>query len=124
MKTIALNTLGIEASRNGKQLGYAREGLVKRCVEAGHLGKLRLPLQQGSDRPEIVRLVEWSERRESLQPLDHGVVDEDRLAVVRATMHHTMADGSYDHFLDAFARVTAASDRLTSHNAGLPKSTD
>src|SRR5262245_62680941 len=22
-------------------------------------------------------------------------------------MHHTMADGSYDHFLDAYARVTA-----------------
>src|SRR5215472_16187921 len=32
-------------------------------------------------------------------------------------MHHTMADGSYDHFLDAYARVTAARARLTPHNA-------
>jgi indolepyruvate decarboxylase len=32
-------------------------------------------------------------------------------------MHHTMADGSYDHFLDAYAHVTAASTRLTPRNA-------
>src|SRR5262249_32893760 len=32
-------------------------------------------------------------------------------------MHHTMGDGSYDHFLDAFARVTAAHVRLTPRNA-------
>ena len=32
-------------------------------------------------------------------------------------MHHTLADGSYDHFLDAFAHVTAASVRLTPRNA-------
>ena len=28
-------------------------------------------------------------------------------------MHHTMADGSFDHFLDAYAHVTAAHARLT-----------
>jgi indolepyruvate decarboxylase len=32
-------------------------------------------------------------------------------------MHHTMADGSYDHFLDAYAHVTTASARLTPRNA-------
>ena len=32
-------------------------------------------------------------------------------------MHHTMADGSYDHFLDAYAHVTAAYARLTPRNA-------
>jgi indolepyruvate decarboxylase len=32
-------------------------------------------------------------------------------------MHHTMADGTYDHFLDAYARVTAAHARLTPRNA-------
>jgi TPP-dependent 2-oxoacid decarboxylase len=32
-------------------------------------------------------------------------------------MHHTMADGSYDHFIDAYARVTAACARLTPRNA-------
>src|SRR5262249_44968306 len=32
-------------------------------------------------------------------------------------MHHTMADGSYDHFLDAYAHVTAAQARLTPRNA-------
>jgi indolepyruvate decarboxylase len=32
-------------------------------------------------------------------------------------MHHTMADGSFDHFLNAFAHVTVAQSRLTPRNA-------
>src|SRR5262252_1166828 len=32
-------------------------------------------------------------------------------------MHHTMADGSFDHFLSAYARVTAAQARITPRNA-------
>ena len=32
-------------------------------------------------------------------------------------MHHTMADGSFDHFLRAYAPVTAAQARLTPRNA-------
>jgi indolepyruvate decarboxylase len=32
-------------------------------------------------------------------------------------MHHTMADGGWDHFLGAYARVTAAQSRLTPRNA-------
>jgi TPP-dependent 2-oxoacid decarboxylase len=35
----------------------------------------------------------------------------------RLGMHHTMADGTYDHFLDAYAHVTAAHARLTPRNA-------
>src|SRR6516164_9419777 len=32
-------------------------------------------------------------------------------------MHHTMADGTWNHFLDAYAHVTAAHARLTPRNA-------
>ncbi|NEU97113.1 alpha-keto acid decarboxylase family protein [Bradyrhizobium uaiense] len=32
-------------------------------------------------------------------------------------MHHTMADGTFDHFLDAYAPVTVAQTRLTPRNA-------
>jgi indolepyruvate decarboxylase len=32
-------------------------------------------------------------------------------------MHHTMAEGSYDHFLNAYAHLTAAYARLTPRNA-------
>jgi len=32
-------------------------------------------------------------------------------------MHHTMADGRWDHFLNAYAQVTAAQARLTPRNA-------
>jgi indolepyruvate decarboxylase len=35
----------------------------------------------------------------------------------RLGMHHTMADGSFDHFLGAYAQVTAAHTRLTPRNA-------
>ena len=34
-------------------------------------------------------------------------------------MHHTMADGTWDRFLGAFAQVTAAQARLTPRNAAL-----
>jgi indolepyruvate decarboxylase len=34
-------------------------------------------------------------------------------------MHHTMADGTWDHFLDAYAHVTAACARLTPRNAAI-----
>jgi indolepyruvate decarboxylase len=34
-------------------------------------------------------------------------------------MHHTMADGTYDHFLNAYAHVTAANVRLTPRNAAI-----
>jgi indolepyruvate decarboxylase len=34
-------------------------------------------------------------------------------------MHHTMADGSWNHFLDAYAHVTAARVRLTPWNAAM-----
>jgi indolepyruvate decarboxylase len=34
-------------------------------------------------------------------------------------MHHTMADGTSDHFLDASALVTAAHTRLTPRNAAI-----
>src|SRR5215510_6627713 len=34
-------------------------------------------------------------------------------------MHHTMADGRWDHFLDAYAHVTAAHVRLSPRNAAL-----
>jgi indolepyruvate decarboxylase len=37
----------------------------------------------------------------------------------RLGMHHTMADGSYDHFLDTYAHVTAAHARLTPRNAAM-----
>src|SRR5262249_13413002 len=32
-------------------------------------------------------------------------------------MHHTMADGGWNHFIDAYAQVTAAQVRLTPRNA-------
>jgi len=34
-------------------------------------------------------------------------------------MHHTMADGTWNHFLDAYAHVTAAHARLTPRNAAM-----
>ncbi|GLQ49978.1 alpha-keto acid decarboxylase family protein [Dyella flava] len=32
-------------------------------------------------------------------------------------MHHTMADGNFDHFMDAYSHVTAAQARITPRNA-------
>lgn len=35
----------------------------------------------------------------------------------RLSMHHTMADGGFDHFIRAFEQVTVACSRLNPHNA-------
>src|ERR1035441_8446655 len=55
VETVALNSLRIEASRNWKELGHARHGLVKRRVKARHLRQLRMTLVEGLDQFNLVR---------------------------------------------------------------------
>ena len=83
----------IELIRQRVAVGDFGMAAVKAGVEACDLRQLRLPLQQGADRAEIVRLVERRKRGEGLKPLDHGSVDQSWGAVVGAAMHHAVADG-------------------------------
>src|ERR1039458_8260039 len=49
VETVSLNSLCVEASRNRKQFGHARHGLVKRRVKTGHLGQFRMTLAERLD---------------------------------------------------------------------------
>ena len=90
VKSVAAHAFLVEALWQRVAVGNFGMAAMKRRVEAGDLRKLRLSLQQRADRAEIVRLMERRERRESLKPLEHNIVDESRLAEVRAAMHYTM----------------------------------
>ena len=65
---------------------------MKGRVEAGDLQHVRLPLQDRADRGEVVGLVQGRERRRTFEPVEHRLVDHNRLAIVRPAMHDAMAD--------------------------------
>ena len=92
MKSVAANALLVELLGKRVAVGDFGMAAMKGRVEAGDLRQLRLPLQQGADGAEIVRLMERRERREGLEPLENGIVDEDRGAIVGAAMNHAMTD--------------------------------
>jgi hypothetical protein len=68
---------------------------VKGRVEAGHLGQLGQLggiRENRSDRREIVRLVQRSERHVALQSSDHLGIYQNRVSVIRAAMDDAVAD--------------------------------
>ena len=69
---------------------------VKRGVEAGDLRKAGEIRQQRSNRRQIVRLMQWCERRITLEPAHHIVVDQNRAVIVGAAMYHAVADRERD----------------------------
>ena len=80
METIALNPFCVEAPRNRQQLGDPRHGVVKRRVEAGHLGQFRAPLAERLDQfnlaGQMIRVVRPKAMRFSQQfPGDHLGLD-------------------------------------------------
>ena len=92
MKAVAAHAFLVEALWQRVTVGNFGMAAVKCRVEAGDLRKLRLSLQQSADGAEIVRLMERRKGRKGLKPIDNGIVDEDRRAVVGAAMHHAMTD--------------------------------
>src|SRR5262249_6548357 len=92
VKAVAADALLVEPLGQRVAVGDLWMAAMEGGVEAGDLGELRLPLQQGSDGAEIVRLMEWRKRRKSLESLDHGCVDQNRRTVIRTAMHHAVSD--------------------------------
>src|SRR5262249_7313060 len=92
VKAVAADALLVEPLGQRVAVGDLWMAPMEGGVEAGDLGELRLPLQQGSDRAEIVRLMERRQPWQGLKPLDHSIVDKDRRAVVWTAMHHAVAN--------------------------------
>ena len=87
VETVALNSLGVEASRNRQQLGHARHGAVKRRVKTGHLGQFRMTLAERLDQfnlaGQMIRVV----RPDAMQFIQQFLGDNLRLGVFHAVDH-------------------------------------
>ena len=62
-------------------------------IETGNLGQRGKLVEQRADRREIMRLMEWRQRGETLQARDDAMVDQYGPVVIRTAVHDTMADG-------------------------------
>ena len=79
----------VQAARSGRQFRDGRD--ERRCRSKRPAATAAVSAARRGWR-EIIGLMERSEADEVLEPFDYGVVDEHRLAVIRAAMHHPMAD--------------------------------
>ena len=67
VETVTADAFLVEPFGQSVAVGDFGMAAMKRRIEASDLRKLRLPLPKRANGAEIVRLVEWSERRESLK---------------------------------------------------------
>ena len=92
VEAVALDAFGRETARQRKLLRDVGLTAVKRRIEAGNLGHFRQQGAQGFDAGDVVRLVQGSERDETFQVAENGVVDHDRLRVTFAAMNDAVTD--------------------------------
>ena len=59
VETVALNSLRLVASWDGKQLGNTWHGAVKRRVKTGHLRQLRMTLAERLNQFDLARQMFW-----------------------------------------------------------------
>src|SRR4029077_19168190 len=86
MEAVAAHAVLIELVWQSIAVGDLGMAAMKRGVEAGDLRQLWLSMPQRADGSEIVGRVKRGKRREGLKSLQHGIADEDRLAVIRPAM--------------------------------------
>ena len=71
VKSVAANALCIERFGNGEAVGHVRMAAMEGGVETRDLQHLRLPLQDRFYGSQVVWLMQWSERYETREPVDH-----------------------------------------------------
>ena len=71
MKSVAANAFRVERLGNGEAVRDLRMAAMEGGVEAGDLQHMRLPLQDRFDGRQVVWLMQWSERDETREPVDH-----------------------------------------------------
>src|SRR5262249_59590960 len=86
METIAADSLLVELLRDCIAVGNFRMVSMKGCIETGDLQQFVLPRSEGTDRRQIVRLVERSKWRKFLVPLDICVIVRCMLTIVLASI--------------------------------------
>ena len=92
MKAIATHALVVIGARQG--VGVIDEGMaaMESGVEARDLRRRRKSFHRRFDARDIVRLVEGRKRDERFQLRKRGVVDQNRLGIIRPSVHDAMAN--------------------------------
>ena len=92
VESVPPHALRLVAARDRQQLGHARQVMVKRGVEARHLGQVGKPPMKRLDQQDLLRQMLGVEGTELVQLLDHFRGDSLRLAILRPAVHHAMPD--------------------------------
>ena len=93
MKSVTANSLLVQPARYGVVVRDRVVAAVKGRVEAGDLRQSRKFGEQGSDRRQIVGLMQRRKCRQPLKARDHAMIDQYGAIVVGTAMDDAMADG-------------------------------
>jgi hypothetical protein len=84
---------------------------MKCRVKARNLDHFRSAHHEHSDRREIVRLVQWGQRTELFEPLQHISIDRDCSIIVRTAVNDAVSDRRKLNFLRVAQPIARGSDR-------------
>ena len=93
MKSVTANSLLVQPAGYGVVVRDLVVAAVKGRVKAGDLRQSRKFGKQGSDRRQIVGLMQRCKCRQPLKTRDHAMIDQYGAIVVGTTMDDAMADG-------------------------------
>jgi hypothetical protein len=97
VKTVAAHALVIKAFWDGIMVRDRAVPAMERGVEAGNLPQMRKTRENGTDRGEVVRLVQRRERSIALLTGEHLGIHQNRTVVIGTAVHDAVTDG---HRLD------------------------
>ena len=92
MEPVAADAFGVETLRDRVMVRDRTVAAMEGGIKASNLRHVGPICEQCPNGSEIVRLVQRCQRIVLLEPRQHVVIDQDRLAVVRAAMNNTMTD--------------------------------
>ena len=91
VKTITLDTIGLIAPRDGKDLRQPRHVAMKSCVKARHLRQARQPLVEQIDHRNLRRQMLWGISADAPQLFEQRARDYLRLVVAGTAVYDAMA---------------------------------
>lgn len=91
MEAVAPHAIVIIAVRHGVTVHLFRMAVMEGGVEAGDLRHIRIDRHGLADRGQVVGLVQRGEILVTRQAIEHRGIDQHRLGIVGAAMHHPVA---------------------------------
>ena len=103
MEAVATNAGLAQGPRQCKQSREARQRVMKRGIETGDLGKIRLHRSDSGYAREIMGLMQRRQRHKLAQTILEGGCDANGTVAVLTTMDDAMSNGIQPHAAKLFA---------------------